>query len=411
MIAFESKSPGARIDRETNGRIVEDLLRRLFPICRSITGEGLRTTLKTISEYVPLKIIEIPTGTQVFDWQIPDEWNIRDAYIKNEAGERIVDFRQSNLHVLNYSTPIHQKMTLEELRPHLHTLPAQPNAIPYLTSYYKRDWGFCLTHHQYLALSPGEYEVCIDGTLAPGSLTLAESILPGEASHQILFSTYCCHPSLANNELSGPIITTLLYQYLAALPKRRFTYHFYYGPETIGALAFLALHGKRLKENLLAGFVVTCCGDRGSFTYKQVRNPNNALDRVVLHVLKHSGVEFKAVPYFPTGSDERQYSSPGFDLPIGSLMRSTYGQYPEYHTSLDNLDFISIDSLLETLELYVDCVYALEHNLRYENLCPFGEPMLSKYVSCPRTSYTKKSRDIVHIVAESSHPHIGLTIA
>ena len=225
----------------------------------------------------------------------------------------------------------------------------------------------------------GEYEVYIDSSLEPGSLTLAEFVLPGETEDEIYFSTYCCHPSMANNELSGPIIVTLLYKYLVSLKKRRYTYRFYYGPETIGALAYLSLRGQHLKEKLVAGLVVTCCGDRGSFTYKQTRDKNSLLDKVVVHSLEHSGVEFRILPFFPTGSDDRQYCSPGFNLPIGSLMRSMYGTYPEYHNSLDNLDFVSIDSLFQTFQLYVNIIYILEHNRFFRNLKPFGEPHLSKY--------------------------------
>jgi aminopeptidase-like protein len=366
-------------DNSLYGRLIEDLLQKLFPICRSITGEGLRSTLKIISDQVPLQLLELPSGTKIFDWEIPPEWNIRDAFIKNVQGERVVDLQASNLHVINYSVPVHRWMTLEELKPHLHSLPSQPNAIPYLTTYYRRDWGFCLTHNQYQNLPDGEYEVCIDATLGPGSLTIAEALLPGESDKEILFSTYCCHPSMANNELSGPIIVTLLYKLLSLIHNRHYSYRFYYGVETIGALAYLFLRGEHLKKKMVGGFVVTCCGDRNQFTYKKVRNPENILDKAVLHALRHSGVDFKVVPFFPSGSDERQYCSPGFDLPIGSIMRSMYGTYPEYHTSLDNLDFVSVETLLETLAVYLNCIYVLENNRFYKNLKPFGEPMLSKY--------------------------------
>lgn len=367
------------IDKASTLSLIEELLQRLFPICRSITGNGLRASLKIISEHIPLELIEIPSGTSIFDWEIPDEWNITDAFIKNSRGERVIDFRQSNLHVVNFSVPINCRMTLAELKPHLHTLPSQPDAVPYLTSYYKRDWGFCLTHAQYQTLTEDTYEVCIDSRLAPGALTLAEAVLPGETDREILFSTYCCHPSLANNELSGPVIVTLLYKYLASIAKRRYTYRFYYGPETIGALAYLSLRGEHFKQKLAAGMVVTCCGDRGPFTYKKVRDADNILDKAVLHALDHSNVEFKALQFFPTGSDERQYCAPGFNLPVGSLMRSMYGRYPEYHTSLDNLTFISPASLWETFNVYVNCLYTLEHNKLYRNLKPFGEPRLGKY--------------------------------
>jgi aminopeptidase-like protein len=374
-----STAPAACINDEIYSSLIENLLQRLFPICRSITGEGLRTTLKIISEHVPLDMTEMPSGMEVFDWQIPNEWNIKDAFIKNSDGERVVDFQKSNLHVVNYSVPVNRRMTLEDLRPHLHTLPSQPKAIPYLTTYYKEDWGFCLTHEEYESLPGGEYEVILDSSLEPGSLTFGEVVLPGETDREVLFSTYCCHPSMANNELSGPVMVTLLYKYLAGLEKRRYTYRFYYGSETVGALAYLSLRGQHLMQKLDAGFVVTCCGDAGNFTYKQVRDSDNVLDKAVEHALKHSNAEFSVLPFFPTGSDERQYCSPGFNLPVGSLMRSMYGTYPEYHTSLDNLDFVSSASLLETLKLYINCIYTLEHNRVYKNLKPFGEPKLDKY--------------------------------
>lgn len=391
------------LDNSRYRRLIDDLLQKLFPICRSITGEGLRSTLKIISEHVPLQLIELPSGKQIFDWKIPDEWNIRDAFIKNGQGNRVVDFNASNLHVVNYSVPVHRRMNLDELKPHLHSLPSQPDAIPYLTTYYKRNWGFCLTHNELQNLSDGEYEVCIDATLEPGLLTIAEAVLPGESDKEILFSTYCCHPSMANNELSGPIIVTLLYNLLASFPKRHYTYRFYYGVETIGSLAYLFLRGDHLKEKMVGGLVVTCCGDRGQFTYKTARNPENILDKAVLHALRHSNVDFNVVPFFPTGSDERQYCSPGFDLPVGSLMRSMYGTYPEYHTSLDNLDFVSVETLLETLGVYLNCIYALEHNQSYNNLKPFGEPMLSKYglyhftgAQKENSRYTKQLRYILN---------------
>lgn len=371
--------PAVNFDTSLYRCLIADLLQRLFPICRSITGEGLRSTLEIISAQVPLQLIELPSGTKVFDWEIPPEWNIRDAFIKNAQGDRVVDFKASNLHVVNYSVPVHRWMKLEELKPHLHSLPSQPDAVPYLTTYYSRNWGFCLTHHQYQNLPDGEYEVCIDSTLEPGSLTIAEALLPGESDKEILFSTYCCHPSMANNELSGPIVTTLIYKFLSSFPKRHYSYRFFYGVETIGALAYLFRRGDHLAREMVGGLVVTCCGDRGQFTYKKVRNPENLLDKAVLHALEHSRVDFQVVPFFPSGSDERQYCSPGFDLPVGSLMRSMYGTYPEYHTSLDNLDFVSVESLLETLAVYINCIYTLEHNRFYENLKPFGEPMLSKY--------------------------------
>jgi aminopeptidase-like protein len=371
--------PSEKIDAAAYQALAGELLVELFPICRSITGDGLRATFAVLSRNIPLELTEVASGTGVFDWDVPDEWNIHDAFIADPTGRRVVDFRKSNLHVVGYSVPVDRHMTLGELRPHLHTLPDQPEAIPYLTSYYERTWGFCLAHRDLEALTDGEYHVRVDSTLTAGSLTLAEAVLPGETADEIFISTYCCHPSMANNELSGPIVATMLYRYLASLPRRRFTYRFHFGSETIGALAYLARRGDHLRERMHAGFVVTCCGDRGPFTYKMVRNPRNQLDPAVEHALRHSGVPFRALPFFPTGSDERQYSSPGFDLPVGSLMRSVYGQYPEYHTSLDNLDFVSAESLVETLKAYINCIYTLEHNRLYLNKKPWGEPRLGQY--------------------------------
>jgi aminopeptidase-like protein len=261
----------------------------------------------------------------------------------------------------------------------LHTLPAQPTAIPYLTSYYKRDWGFCLSNEALQGLQDGDYEVCIDSDLEPGSLTLAECVLPGESEQEVLLSSYCCHPSLANNELSGPIALASIYRHLAALEKRRYTYRFFLGGETIGSLAYLHLRGELLTARVIAGLVITCCGDAGKFTYKKVRRADNILDRAVMHALSHSGADCNAVEFFPTGSDERQYCSPGFNLPVGSLMRTMYGMYAEYHTSLDDLSLVSAANLAETVQAYLNCIYTLEHNRSYINLKPFGEPMLSKY--------------------------------
>lgn len=358
---------------------IDRLLKELFPICRSITGHGVRRSFEILSEFIPLNTIETPSGARVFDWTVPDEWNIRDAYIKNSKGERVVDFNKSNLHVVGYSESVRRRMSLAELKSHLHTLPEQPEAIPYLTSYYKRDWGFCLTRRQFDALIEDDYEVCIDSDLKPGLLLLAETVLPGETEEEIFFSTYGCHPSVANNELSGPIMMAMIYKFLSSLPTRKYTYRFYIGPETIGALVYLNLRGDILKSRMKAGYVLTCCGDRGSFTYKQGREADNTFDRIAIHTLNGSEVPFTRVPFFPTGSDERQYCSPGFNLPVGSLMRSMYGKYPEYHTSLDNLDFVTADSMLESFLVYLNLLYTLERNVRYLNLKPFGEPMLGQY--------------------------------
>lgn len=411
----QGAAPGDSVDSIRYSRIAEDLLHRLFPICRSITGEGIRRTLRIIQEYVPLQFATIPSGAEIFDWQVPLEWNIRDAYVKNSEGERVIDFRKSNLHVVSYSAPVRRRMTFGELSQHLHSLPSQPDAIPYLTSYFEEDWGFCLTHRQLTEMVDDEYEVCIDSRFDQGGIELGECVLSGETDQEILFSTYCCHPSMANNELSGPIALALLYDYLSSLPTRRHTFRFYFGPETIGALAFLHLRGNHLIRKLTAGLVVTCCGDRGGFTYKKVRRPDNALDKAVLHALKHSQTPHTIVPFTPTGSDERQYCSPGFNLPVGSLMRSMYRTYPEYHTSLDNLDYVSASSLVETVRVCANIVHVLENNLAYENLRPFGEPHLSKYGLHATLGGQKdqdlRSRRIRHLLNYSDSKHDLVDIA
>jgi len=359
--------------------IADELLKTLFPICRSITGDGIRNSLGIINQYIPIKLTEIPSGTKVFDWIVPDEWNIRDGYIEDLKGNRILDFKESNLHVVSYSTPVDKIIRIEELKRHLHTLPDQQDAIPYLTSYYKKDWGFCLPHNTLKKMKDEKYKILIDSTLEPGAMTYAESVLEGESNNEILISTYICHPSMANNELSGPILTILLYKYLSSLSIRRYTYRFYFGPETIGALAYLKEKGEYFKKNLVAGLVATCCGDSGVLNYKKVRRKDNMLDRIVEHCLKHSGHEYNIRDFFPSGSDERQYCSPGFNLPVGSITRSVYGEYPEYHTSLDNLDFVTSKALIETLEIYINVVNTFESNHVYINKKPFGEPFLSKY--------------------------------
>lgn len=360
-------------------KIIEQYFDRLFPICRSITGNGVRETLKIISEIVPLKVYEIPSGTKVFDWIVPKEWNIDDAYIITPDGRKIADFKKHNLHIVNYSIPVHKKISFDELNLHLHTLPNKPNAIPYVTSYYKENWGFCLTYDDYKTLpQKGEYEVVINSSLTEGSLTYADCILEGETQDEILISTYICHPSMANNELSGPLVAMFLYQRLAQLTKRKYTYRFVFIPETIGALVYLHQHGEYLKKHCKAGYVITCIGDRGIFHYKQSKYGNTLADKAAIHTLKYLKKLFRVLPFYPGGSDERQYCSPAFNLPVGSLMRTPYREFPEYHTSLDNKDFISFRSLKESIEVYFQIMQTLEANEKYINLQPYGEPQLSK---------------------------------
>ena len=345
------------------GEDMMDLIRRLFPICRSITGDGVRETLTILRDRIDLNIREVPSGYQAFDWTVPREWNIRDAYVKNQQGERVIDFQKSNLHVLNYSAPVSEFMTLEELRPHLYTRPDLTDAIPYLTSYYEERWGFCLSQNHLDALPDSRYEVVIDSSLTDGHLTFADSILTGSSNREILFSTYVCHPSMANNELSGRVLLAFLYDILSRW-ERRHTYRFVYAPETIGALVYLSQEGEHLRGHLDAGYVATCVGDAGPFTYKRSWRGDTKADKVAEHCLKHldGGQPVDVVDFFPLGSDERQYCSPGFDLPVGSLMRTMYGSFPQYHTSLDNLDFVSAEGMAGTLKAYLRLAQVHELN-------------------------------------------------
>lgn len=352
------------------------LMTELYPICRSITGDGVRKTHKIISTYVPLKTYEIPSGEKVFDWVIPKEWNINDAYVIDPQGNKIIDFKKSNLHILNYSIPINKKITLEELKTHLHTLPNQPDVIPYLTTYYNEDWGFCITHNQLLELKEGEYHVVIDTTLQNGSLTYSEYFLKGKTSHEVIISCYTCHPSLCNDNLSGVVLTALLAKYVSNT-KLHYSYRFLFIPETIGAISWLFSNQNTI-SNIKHGLVVTCVGDSGISTYKRTRIGDAEIDKVVENVLKNSGQNYKILDFFPSGSDERQFCSPGFNLPFGSLMRTVYGNFPEYHTSADNLQFVKKDSILDSFLKYLAVIFVLENNYSYINLNPNCEPQLGK---------------------------------
>jgi len=380
---------------------LEKYFDRLWPICRSLTGAGFRDSMRILKELMPLEESEIPSGTQVFDWTVPDEWNIEDAFVENEVGVKVIDFKNSNLHVLNYSEPIDQWMDLEVLDKYLHSLPDQPNAIPYLTTYYKRRWGFCLTHEQRQRLKPGKYRAVIRSTLAPGVLTYGHAVLPAtvKTADEVLLSTYLCHPSMANNELSGPLVMSYVFKALQALPERRYNYRFVVVPETIGAIAYLAKHGEWLKEHCKAGLVVTCCGDANRITYKRSRQGNAGIDRCVIDTLagykKSYGKSYEVEDFFPTGSDERQYCSPGFNLPVGSLMRSRYGTYPEYHTSLDDKSFISFEALQESVLLYLRALRAFECNERLVTTVRCGEPMLGRRGLYPSLGSSKQTEEAV----------------
>jgi aminopeptidase-like protein len=369
----------ADVSVDSQGRSMMDLAGRLFPICRSITGDGVRETLSVLSEVIDLELHSVQSGYEAFDWTVPPEWNIRDAYVKDPAGRRVIDFRESNLHVINYSTPVSTTMTRAELDPHLHTKPDQPDAIPYLTSYYEERWGFCLQHDRLDSLGDGPFEVVIDSSLEPGELNYADAVLPGRSDREILLSTYFCHPSMANNELSGPIVLAYLYELLKPL-KLRNTYRFVYGPETIGAIVYLSKHGDHLKQSVAAGYVATCTGDDGEFYYKRSRRGNSLADRAAEHALVHAAGDHGVTveDFFPWGSDERQYCSPGFDMPVGSITRSRYGRYPEYHTSLDDLSFISGEGMVGALRMYLRTIQALEMAGPLHSNVPYGEPQLGK---------------------------------
>jgi aminopeptidase-like protein len=358
------------------GESLHQFAAELYPICRSITGDGIRETFARIQKRIPLQLSEVPTGTEVFDWTVPKEWNIRDAYIKDSSGRRVVDFQRSNLHVVNYSTPVHATLPLSELKQHLHTLPERPDWIPYRTSYYKESWGFCLAHNQMLALPEGNYEVCMDSTLAKGSLTYAECYLPGRSTDEILFSTHACHPSLANDNLSGLAVATALAEFLAPRDLR-FSYRFLFAPGTIGAIAWLARNRDSVGR-IRNGLVLAGIGDRGGFHYKKSRQGNAEIDQAAAHVLRHAGASSEILEFSPYGYDERQYCSPGFNLPVGCLMRSVWGTFPEYHTSADNLSFIQPAQLAASLRACTALVDVLEGNRRYNNLSPFCEPQLGK---------------------------------
>jgi aminopeptidase-like protein len=358
------------------GAELHQFARELFPICRSITGNGIRQTLAMIGKKIPLEISEVPTGTQVFDWTVPKEWNIRDAYIQGADKKRVVDFQKSNLHVLNYSAPIRTKLPLRDLRPHLFTIPQHPDWIPYRTSYYKEDWGFCLTHNQLLSLKDQEYEVCIDSTLENGSLTYGECYLPGRSSDEVLVSCHACHPSLANDNLSGLTVATFLARHLSG-KNLRYSYRFLFIPGTIGAITWLS-RNRATAGHIRHGLVLTCIGDRGPFHYKKSRQDTAEVDRAAQHALKYTASSAAILPFSPSGYDERQYCSPGFNLPVGCLMRSVWGTFPEYHTSADNLDFLAPESLAESLHVCASILEVLENNRSYQNLSPFCEPQLGR---------------------------------
>jgi aminopeptidase-like protein len=364
------------IDFREEGRIAYALIERLYPFCRSITGNGVRRSLRLLRETIPLALREVVSDTPIFDWTIPDEWNIRDAYIMNEAGERLVDFRKSNLHVLNYSVPVNRTMSLAELRPHLFTIPEAPDWIPYRTSYYQENWGFCLTQRQLDKFEEGEYQVYIDSTLRPGHLTYGEFRIQGETDEEVLISCHSCHPSLCNDNLSGMTVAARLGALLQNL-SLRYSYRFLWVPGTVGSITWLALN-EAIVPRIKHGLVLSCVGDSGNFTYKRSRRGDAEIDRAVEYVLAHSGHEFRVQDFAPYGYDERQYCSPGINLPVGSFMRTPNGCYPQYHTSADDLLLVTPSALGESLVQLLSVIQVLEENRRYVNLNPKGEPQLGR---------------------------------
>jgi aminopeptidase-like protein len=396
------------------GESIYALASRLWPINRSIMGEGVRETLRIVKEFLPsLSIHEVPSGSQVFDWTIPNEWHVREAWIEGPDGRRVVDFSVNNLHLVSYSAPTNITLDLEELQAHLHSIPEQPEAIPYITSYYSSRWGFCLSHRNRLSLKPGNYRVYIDATLAPGSLSYGELVIPGATAQEVFLSTYVCHPSMANNELSGPCVATYLAKWLETLPNRRYTYRIIFIPETIGSITYLSRNLAQLKQNVIAGFNITCVGDDQCYSYLPSRAGDTLSDRAALHVLKYFAPSFKQYSYLDRGSDERQYCAPGIDLPVASIMRSKYSEYPEYHTSLDDLSLISPKGLEGGFTALRLAIEVIENNCK-PIATMLGEPHLGKRGLYPTlgTKYiSEEVRLMMDLLAYSDGTHTLLDIA
>lgn len=390
------------------------LLKRLFPICRSLSGDGVRKTFGILREYLPnLMLHEVPSGQPCFDWHVPREWNIHDAYILDPSGHKIVDFKNCNLHVVGYSTPIHSEVSLKELQEHLYSLPELPDAIPYVTSYYQERWGFCISDRQRQALKDGTYCVKIDSELKDGSLTYGEIYIPGQSAQEIFLSTYICHPSMANNELSGPCVATFLARWIASLPSRRYSYRIVFVPETIGSILYTSLHLEKLKKNVCAGFILTCLGDEGTYSYLPTRAGNTLSDQVAQHILKHLYPSYKRYSFLDRGSDERQYCSPGVDLPMATIMRSKYGTYKEYHSSLDNLDFVTPKGLEGGFIALKCAIEALEVNC-FPTTTVLCEPHLGKrglYPTLSTKASGKSVAKLMHLLAYADGRHSLLDIA
>lgn len=410
----------AQIASKETGEAMHSLMAKLWPICRSLTGQGVRDTLDILATEMPsLERHEVQSGQKCFDWVVPDEWNIKDAYIVTPSGSRICELRHNNLHVMGYSVPIDQELSLEELQCHLYSLPTLPQAIPYVTSYYTPRWGFCLSEIERRNLQPGTYRAVIDSTLAPGKLNFADLIIEGESDDEVLCSTYICHPSMANNELSGPVVATYLVKWLLALPRRRYTYRFVFIPETIGSIAYLSQHIQHLKKKVIAGFMINCVGDERSYGFMPSRAGNSLSDRAAQHALRHHVGEYESHSFVMRGSDERQYCSPGIDLPIASLFRSKYDTYPEYHTSLDDMTFVTPAGLTGGLQAFQRSLQAVEANRTFRAQI-LGEPNLGSRGLYPTLStketfsavfgmintfaYSDGSRDLIDIADLINQP-------
>lgn len=368
------------------GREMFDLCKELFPICRSITGDGVRETFKILRKHMPeMKLYEVESGTQVFDWTIPKEWNISEAYLEDESGSRIIDFKDNNLHVLGYSTPVDEVLSLDELNEHLYSLKDQPEVIPYVTSYYKERWGFAMSQVMRDSLKEGKYHAVIKSELKEGHLTYGEVLIPGESEEEIFLSSYICHPSMANNECSGPALMAYLYKYIMAMPRRRYSYRLVLVPETIGAITYLSRNLEDMKSKIIAGFNLTCVGDDRTYSLVHSKYADTLADRALSNILKYHYPKYVDYSYLKRGSDERQYQAPGVELPLVCFCRSKYHVYPEYHTSVDNLDIISPDGLAGSFEVMVKCIEALENNYVYKVTC-LCEPQLGKRGLVPTMS-------------------------
>ncbi len=372
----DAADPNSDSRAVNDGEAMMSLIQRLYPICRSITGDGLRQTLRIIAEHVPLELSEVPSGTQAFDWTVPLEWNLNRATLTAPDGRVIADTRVHNLHVLNYSAPIRTALPLADLRPHLFSMPDKPDWIPYRTSYYAPNWGFCLPHRVVESLPDGDYQVHIDTTLEPGSLTYGELLIKGESEDEVLFSAHACHPSLANDNLAGIAAAVALAKAIGR-EKRRYSYRFIFAPGTIGSICWLSRNRDRV-DRIRHGLVLSCLGDAGSLTYKRSRRGGAEIDRAVEHVLRESGAAHQVNDFVPYGYDERQYCSPGFNLPVGVLMRTPNGKYPEYHTSADNPDLVKPAALEDSLQTLLKVVDVIENNGAFVNQFPHCEPQLGR---------------------------------